>query len=122
MHLENLYKYRVNKRGEELIDVSISINEGHPIYRGHFPRKPITPGVCQILMIREILETERKIPLRMSFAKQIKFTAIHEPGVDPEIDATITFSQRDDILAVSAKLHKNEIVFLKFKGEFKEQK
>ncbi len=122
MHIKGLYTYRIAKREKESIDATISINESHPIYGGHFPGHPITPGVCQVSMVREILEEETGIPLMMSAAKLIKFTAIHEPGVDPEINAAISFSRKGEHWEVSAHLHKNEKVFLKFKGEFKDQK
>jgi len=122
MQLGDLYKYTVNKREEQRIEATISINGKHPLYGGHFPGSPITPGVCQLLMIREILEAERKVPLLMYAARQIKFTAVHEPEAEPEIDATVSFIQRGDRLAVAASLHKNNKVFLKFKGEFKEHK
>ncbi|MCP4311161.1 MAG: hypothetical protein GY790_07870 [Bacteroidetes bacterium] len=120
--MEDLYTYRVNNREEELIDATISINENHLVYGGHFPGFPITPGVCQVQMIREILEQETGIPLVMTGAKQIKFTAVHEPGKEPEIDAAISFSRLGERMTVTARLHKNEKVFLKLKGEFREQK
>lgn len=117
-----LYKYSIALKEEKLIHACISINGQHPIYEGHFPGLPITPGVCQVQMIKEILEAESGIKLRLSAAKQIKFTAVHEPGIEPQINAEISFSQEDELLRVSARLHKNEKVFLKFKGEFREQK
>lgn len=117
-----LYKYSISLKEEKRIHARISINGQHPIYKGHFPGLPITPGVCQVQMIKEILEAESGNTLRLSAAKQIKFTAVHEPGTEPEIDAEISFNQEDGRLLVSAHLHKNEKVFLKFKGEFREQK
>lgn len=122
MNSRALYTYSIKLREEGLIHACISINGQHPIYEGHFPGFPITPGVCQVQMIKEILEAEGGISLLLCAAKQIKFTAVHEPGAEPEIDAEISFSQEDELLLVSARLHKREKNYLKFKGEFRAQK
>lgn len=117
----NLYTYNINGREEKGIKASIRIDPDHPIYTGHFPGLPITPGVCQVQMIREILEDEVKIPLILSRAGQIKFTAVHDPGKEPEINAIISFSNKGNLLAVSAQLQGKGKIYLKFKGEFSRQ-
>lgn len=122
MSTRDLYTYRINKREDDLIQAGISMNASHPVYKGHFPGHPITPGVIQVQMIREILEAERGIALQLTAARQIKFTAVHEPGPEPEIDAEISFNQQGGLLKVSARLYRNEIVYLRFKGEFGKQK
>ena len=33
----------------------IRLNPAHEIYRAHFPGQPITPGVCQIQLVTELL-------------------------------------------------------------------
>lgn len=122
MHFKDLYSYRITERGAERIEATLSINPLHPVYKGHFPGFPITPGVCQVLMIREILEGELGISLVLNKARQIKFTAIHEPGKEPEIEASISFERKGDQLKVEARLYKHEKAYIKFKGEFREQK
>ena len=122
MVIKDLYSFRVSSRKGNEISALVSINPAHPVYKGHFPGFPISPGVCQVLMIREILEEELGTSLVLTGARQIKFTAVHEPGKYPEIDATISFERNGDRLRVDARLQKNEKVFIKFKGEYREQK
>jgi 3-hydroxyacyl-[acyl-carrier-protein] dehydratase len=119
---KNLYTYRLTGKEENRIDASLQVDSNHPLYLGHFPGFPITPGVCQIRMIKEILEEELGQTLMLSKARQIKFTAIHEPGKEKAMDASIAFSQTGDHLEVSAQLQNKKKVFLKFKGEFRFQK
>jgi 3-hydroxyacyl-[acyl-carrier-protein] dehydratase len=38
------------------INALIEINAEHNIFEGHFPGQPVVPGVCQMQMIKEILE------------------------------------------------------------------
>jgi len=122
MVIKDLYTYRVTGREENRIDATVLIDSHHPLYIGHFPASPITPGVCQLLIIKEVLEGELGMPLRLTKSRQIKFMAVHEPGSQPEIDATISFSITGDQLEVTARLDKNEDIFLKLKGEFRKQK
>lgn len=122
MQINKLYTYRLKGKEENRIDASLFIDSNHPLYLGHFPGHKITPGVCQIGMIKEILEGELGQPLMLSGARQIKFTAVHEPEKGRDLDASINFSQVGDHLEVSAQLKNNKLVFLKFKGEFRFQK
>ena len=41
---------------EKEISVVIELNQQHAIYSGHFPDQPIVPGVCQIQIVKELLE------------------------------------------------------------------
>lgn len=122
MLIENLYEIHEREREDNRITASLKLDANHPLYLGHFPNMPVTPGVCQILMIREILESELKTKLLLKAAKQIKFTAVHDPYTDPIIDAEISYSNKDQELIVSASLKKDAKVFIKFKGEFRKQK
>jgi 3-hydroxyacyl-[acyl-carrier-protein] dehydratase len=122
MVIKDLYRYRLTGKDENRIDAVLQINSQHPLYKGHFPGFPLTPGVCQLLMIREILEAELDLALMLSAARVIKFSAVHEPQSEPEIGASILFSSMDDGLEVTASLKRDEKVFLKLKGEFRKQK
>ena len=45
-----------------------------PVYRGHFPGYPITPGVCLVEIALELFSEREGRPVRLSGAKNIKFT------------------------------------------------
>ena len=122
MLIENLYNQGVTEREAYRISTKLKIDATHPLYLGHFPGFPVTPGVCQLLMIREILENELKMKLILVSAKQIKFTAVHDPGTDPEIDGLISYVNKKNGLMVTASLRTDTKVFIKFKGEFRKRK
>ena len=44
-----------------------------PVYQGHFPGYPITPGVCLVEIALELLSEQAGRPLRLTAAKNIKF-------------------------------------------------
>ena len=122
MVIKDLYTYQVSSREENRLEATLRIDSHHPLFKGHFPGFAITPGVCQLLMIREILEVELDMSLMLASARQVKFTAVHEPETEPEIGASISFSRKGDQIEVNARLSSNEKVYLKLRGEFKSQR
>ena len=86
----DLFSFEIagHEMGRE-INARISINENSSVYDGHFPGYPVTPGVCQVLMIKEILLSQLDTPLQLSKAKEIKFNNLHEPGKVKTIQARI---------------------------------
>ena len=121
MLIRDLCTYDIEDHRDQVIDATISINGDSTIYKGHFPFHPITPGVCQVLMIKEILEQELGTDLFLSGAKNIKFTAVHEPGKARKINAKISYARNGNRVSADGRLYKDETVYLKFKGDFIEQ-
>jgi 3-hydroxyacyl-[acyl-carrier-protein] dehydratase len=52
----------------------------HPVYQGHFPGNPITPGVLTLQMVRECLSHLIGRELRYSAIKNCRFVAMVRPG------------------------------------------
>ena len=121
MIINDLCSYKVLEHVDQAIEATILINENSTVYKGHFPHRAITPGVCQVLMIKEIMEEVLGAPVILSGAKYIKFTAIHEPGKAKEIRAKIKYNSDGDRFGVEGLLFKGETGYLKFKGEFVRQ-
>lgn len=116
----DLYSFEITGQiiGHE-ISASISINEDSSLYAGHFPGFPVTPGVCQVLMIKEILVEVLDIPLQLSKARHIKFNNLHEPGKVNTMQSRIRYEIDDNrIIHVNAQLFEGNTKYLSFKGEF----
>ena len=56
-----------------------------PVYRGHFPGYPITPGVCLVEMALEVIGEMAGHDVRLVAAKNIKFTSPVLPGEGTEL-------------------------------------
>ena len=69
----------------------IEFHADHVIYQAHFPGKPITPGVCIIKIITEILEQQMQQSLLLQEVKNLKFVSPISPIDVPEVD--ICFSK-----------------------------
>jgi 3-hydroxyacyl-[acyl-carrier-protein] dehydratase len=75
----SLYEISAMEMRDGLPVYSISLNADCPIYKVHFPGSPVTPGVCIVQMVEELLEDylERKVTL--SEVKNVKFLYVLSP-------------------------------------------
>lgn len=87
------------------------------VYRGHFPHKPVSPGVCNIEMIKEcaMLLTGKKLVIKG--IKQCRLTAVASPEVCPEVDVTVTATATEEGYTVVAKIADAEKSYMEYKGE-----
>ncbi len=95
----------------------ISLNPDHTIYEGHFPNNPVTPGVCQIQIVRDVLSQALNQKFFLSEAKNIKFMNVLTPTVK-DLILKLEFSQLNPGYKANAVLSSGETVFLKFSGQF----
>lgn len=67
---------------------ALRLNPHHVIFRAHFPGNPITPGVCIIQMVGELLErlTGRRLALRR--VVNVKFQHVLSPAEHPSCRVT----------------------------------
>lgn len=91
----------------------IHLNPEHEIFKGHFPEKPILPGVCTLQIIKEICEKSTHQTLILAKGDNLKFTSLIVPDACKnllvEIDI-ISFIEKD--LKISVLLsHETEVLF-----------
>jgi len=88
---------------ENTVVSTIKLNASHTIFDGHFPNNPVTPGVVQLQMVKELLEKGLDRTCLLKEVGRCKFLAILNPNDTPEILVTINFSIiEEDMLKVSA--------------------
>lgn len=75
-------------------ELRLRLNPEQIIYRAHFPGNPITPGVCLIQMVGELLQTKYQCMLNLKRVVNLKFVAIISPIKQPVID--VKFTQTED--------------------------
>lgn len=102
MLLKDFYSISETKKIETTYISKICINKKHELYNGHFPGRPVTPGVILMQLFQE--EAERIVgkPLQLQRADNVKFMAVFDPNDGDEL-----------ILETNLEEHKNSI---KIKG------
>lgn len=96
---DNLYQIVSHKElSENSFKYEIALLENSPIYKVHFPGKPVTPGACLIEIAKELIEIylDRKVILTM--AANIKFVKLLEPSETPKIDFVFTVKDNEESL------------------------
>ena len=103
--------------GIEQYMLTVGLNPGHPIYDGHFPGNPVVPGVCQVQMVREGLETLKKIKGTLRSSGNIKFLAMIVPSENPTLTVRYKLKYPDpENIDFSATISAGPTTFLKFNG------
>ena len=93
--LLNLYKLDDLTVNDTSATANITINKDHIVFNGHFPDNPVMPGVCMMQIIKEITEKIVDKKLFMQSASNIKFMAIINPFITPELELQLEITEAD---------------------------
>jgi 3-hydroxyacyl-[acyl-carrier-protein] dehydratase len=118
MPLNDFFTYSIIDLIPGTIHVRISIDTEHPLYAGHFPQQPVTPGVVLVEIIRNVLSSVLQKNLMMESAKEIKFLAAILPNQTKETDLKIEYTETDGKINASCQISDQKRIYAKLKGEF----
>lgn len=94
----------------------ISLNRESEIYKAHFPNDPITPGVGQLTMIKDVLSIlYPELDFHLDSAKQIKFVDVIRPTEIEKIRIELNHHIQENKIYVDARIFGNEKDYLKAK-------
>ncbi|WP_286965608.1 3-hydroxyacyl-ACP dehydratase [Flavobacterium sp. UBA4854] len=121
MILQDFYKILSEEKvSDSKYTITILVNEKHEVFKGHFPGNPIMPGVCMIQIIKELTESITKSSLMIQSLANVKFMALINPEVTPqlrlELDVTTT---EDDLVKVKNTTYFNDTTALKLSTVYK---
>ncbi len=106
--------------GNEL-HANISLKPDHSIFKGHFPGNPVTPGVVQMQMVKEILEVHFEKKLQLESMGRCKFLNILNPNDTKTLNVKIIIRESEGALSITAAGMENEITFFKFNAVYQYQ-
>tara|TARA_B110000285_G_scaffold96339_1_gene109914 strand:- start:155 stop:526 length:372 start_codon:yes stop_codon:yes gene_type:complete len=110
----NFYTVKSEELAEGTANYHVEINSGHKIFDGHFPDNPITPGVVQMEMIKELMSKVTNSSLNLVTMGNCKFLAILNPVETKEVLVAINYTlTEDNLYKVSAQIRANDIIYLK---------
>ena len=123
MLLKDFYKViSLEKNDSQKYLAIILVNEKHEVFNGHFPGNPIMPGVCMMQIIKELTEQITAKTLVLQTLTNVKFMALINPEVTPELrlelDITIT---DEDLIKVKNTTYFNETIALKLSSVYKKK-
>jgi 3-hydroxyacyl-[acyl-carrier-protein] dehydratase len=114
----NFYTTQSSNPSEQGFSAVIHINPAHDIFKGHFPGKPVVPGVCMIQIVKELMEEHLGNPLLFQKGNQIKFLQLLIPNRDENIDVNISWKEHENSFQTTADFKKENIAMFKLTGIF----
>jgi len=116
----NFYTILETQQTAQSFAAVLALNAAHPIFEGHFPGQPVVPGVCMMQTIQELLEKGLQRKLLLQKAANMKFLAMINPVVQPQVNTELQYTLQDDgTVRASAVIKSETTVFMKFQGTFK---
>ncbi|MCF6248083.1 MAG: hypothetical protein L3J69_12080 [Desulfobacula sp.] len=77
------------KENDHRIVATFLFKKGLELFKGHFPKNPILPGVFQIEMVKYVLEKSHGTSLSIGSVKKTKFSNLICPDTVITIEITI---------------------------------
>ena len=121
MLLKDFYKViSLEKNDSQKYLAIILVNEKHEVFKGHFPGNPIMPGVCMMQIIKELAEQITECSLIMQSLTNVKFMALINPEITPELRLELDITVTDeDLIKVKNTTYFDETVALKLSSVYK---
>jgi 3-hydroxyacyl-[acyl-carrier-protein] dehydratase len=119
MLLDSIYTILGNNRpdADEVI-YSIEINKDHDIYKGHFPGFPVTPGVVEVEIVKELLGVYLNQRVVLSKISSCRFTNILNPEDNALYQVRIGLKLFEPHIVVAADIFDDSKTYLSLSAEF----
>ena len=117
---DDFYTIEASTKEDDATIYSIVLNKDHSIFKGHFPENPVTPGVAQMEIVKELVQISLEKEVKMESMPTCKFLAILNPEENPNIDVLLKFTEIEDSEStrVSVVIKNEETSFLKMIGVY----
>lgn len=94
MLLKKFYKIQTSESHEDnSFETIIDLQKEHPIFNGHFPNFPVTPGVAMLQIIKELTENQLQQALFLKSASNVKFLSLVDPNENSILKFSITLEE-----------------------------
>lgn len=115
-----LYTLDQEQSAEGTGTYSITWNAAHPVFEGHFPGRPVVPGVCMMQTIQELLERLLQKKVLLQKAGNMKFLNMIDPAAHAQVVVDLQYKVQEGGLKVTAAIKQEAVTFMKFQGVFVE--
>ena len=90
-----LYRLVSLERVEDSVSATVALRSGSVIYEAHFKGMPITPGVCLIQIVTELVSKAEGRSMNLIGAKDIKFVQPVIPSEVSELNFSLKLATCD---------------------------
>lgn len=121
MLLNDFFFISAEHQEEGVLHATLTLDATHRIFDGHFPGQPVVPGVCMMMMVREVLQASLEgRTVQLLRADHAKFLSLIDPRMHPSVELELRYSaQLENEMKVTSRLYKAEIIFFKYQALFR---
>lgn len=119
MLLKNFYSVISSVDSEGAYTTTLKINSSHEIYQGHFPGRPVTPGVILMQLFKEEAERVCKKNLELLKASNVKFTSVVDPNFDSQLILRSHIEESDGNINLKGTAENNHLIAIKIQAVYK---
>ena len=116
---KKIYSILEKRQENSSISYLIEFDFSHPVFKGHFPGKPVLPGVmlCDIIryQISDVLGKE----VQLKTAKNIKFSRMIIPSENNNYNVKISIINNEEQYEVKAIISQNDNIYFKLNAKYK---
>ena len=121
MLVEDFYHIAELESRNMAITAEVHLNPEHRLYKGHFPQQAVVPGVMQIQIIREVLESGFKKTFLINEVVVAKYLRPVTPKENKVLNIQITYIATGvSEYLINAMVNCNETTFTKVKARLSE--
>jgi 3-hydroxyacyl-[acyl-carrier-protein] dehydratase len=119
MILEGFYEiFNTQVTGDKAVS-TLKVNKDHEIYKGHFPGRPVTPGVVLMQLFKEEAERIFDKDLQLVRADNVKFTAVFDPNLDEELILESELTETGEFIKLKGIAKNKDGIILKISSLYK---
>jgi 3-hydroxyacyl-[acyl-carrier-protein] dehydratase len=96
----------------------ILLNPHHAVFVGHFPGRPVVPGVCVLALVKDVLQQHLNKELLMRTCSNVKFMHPINPLAMPELELTVDFTPEDFFVDFRASIQHEQQALCRVAGRF----
>ncbi len=119
MILEGFYIISNTSVAGDSAVTTLKINKDHEIYKGHFPGRPVTPGVVLMQLFKEEAERIFDRNLQLVRADNVKFTAVFDPTQDDELILDSHLTETGEFIKLKGEAKNKNGIVLKINSLYK---
>jgi len=108
--------------GETSYIAEVTVNPEDDIFNGHFPGRPILPGVCSLAIIKECACRVSSLSLRYYEMPQCKFTGMVDPLTNNRLTVKFSLLPSEIGYTLNCTVENGERVVMKLKSVMMEEK
>ncbi len=119
MLLKDFYTVESTSIQGDIYSTRLHINKEHELYKGHFPDRPVTPGVILMQLFKEEAERISGKNLQLEKATNVKFTSVVDPNQDEHLILNFQITEDSEGISLKGTAVNNNAISLKINAFYK---